>query len=222
MGFLQLLRSIEELLYEIMAWLVFYPRTLGRVIRHPLQMLKYSERELGDASAEQYTDTLSPPLFLMLTILLAHGVELSFGQKVDAPTGVVGKLFANSEETMLLFRSVTFSIFPLMFAVAAVNRSEQDLDRSTLRRPFFSQCYLAALFALVISLLSTALAIGDRNTQMAAIIMIGLAVLIYVGLQAAWLKTRLPMGSIRASLVSLGTFLKATIVVMVVNSALIA
>jgi hypothetical protein len=67
-----------------------------------------------------------------------------------------------------------------------------------------------------------ALAIGDRNIQMAAIIVIGLAVLIYVGLQAAWLKTKLRMGSVRASLVSLGTFLKATIVVMVVNSAFVA
>ena len=136
MGFLQLLRSVEDLLYEIMSWLVFYPRTLWRVMRHPLQMIEYSERELGDTAEEQYTDTLSPPLFLLLSIVLAHGVELSFGQAPSAPKGVMGKLFANSEETLLLFRSVTFSIYPLMFAVAAVKRSAQELDRSTLRRPF--------------------------------------------------------------------------------------
>lgn len=113
MGFLQLLRSIEELLYEIMAWLVFYPRTLGRVIRHPLEMLEYSEREQGDAADEHYNDTLSPPLFLMLTILLDHGVELSFGERAAVSTGVLGKLLANSEETLLLFRSVTFSFILL-------------------------------------------------------------------------------------------------------------
>jgi hypothetical protein len=45
MGFVQLLRSIENLLYEIMTWLVFYPRTLWRVDCHPLAVLSYSDVE---------------------------------------------------------------------------------------------------------------------------------------------------------------------------------
>jgi hypothetical protein len=221
MGFLQLLRSIEELLYEIMAWLVFYPRTLWRVIRHPLKMLEYSEREQGDAEDEQYADALSPPLFLLLTILLAHGVELSFGQRAAAPTGLLGKLFANSEETLLLFRSVTFSIYPLTFAVAAVKRSDRDLDRYSLRRPFFGQCYLAGLFALAVSLFALALTMGNRDIQTAALVAMGLAALIYIGLQAAWLRSHLPTGYARALLISFGTFLRATFLVLVVNSVLV-
>ena len=35
MDFLKIVKSIEELLYEVMAWLVFYPKTLWRVIAHP-------------------------------------------------------------------------------------------------------------------------------------------------------------------------------------------
>ncbi len=41
MSFFQILRSVEDFLYEVMTWLVFYPRTLWRVIRHPRTMAAY-------------------------------------------------------------------------------------------------------------------------------------------------------------------------------------
>jgi hypothetical protein len=221
MGFIGLLRSIEELLYEIMAWLVFYPRTLWRVICHPLEMLAYSDHEQGDAAADQYTDTLSPPLFLMLTILLAHGVELAFGQKPTAPNGVLGTLFANSEEALLLYRSFIFSVYPLMFAIAAVKRGKQDLDRNTLRQPFFSQCYIGALFALMMSVSLTIITSDNHTVRIGALSAFCLTILIYLTLQAVWLRSQLPIGYAHAALVSLGTFLKATLAVAVISSALV-
>ncbi len=64
-----------------MTWLVFYPRTMWRIMAHPAATTRYSEDEETQAAAEQYTDTLSPPLLLMLTILIAHGLELGTGAK---------------------------------------------------------------------------------------------------------------------------------------------
>src|SRR6187401_3303285 len=78
MQFMQLLRSLDELLYEVMGWLVFFPLTLWRTLLHPLQMMEYAGRELGDAEDRQYDDTLSPPLFLLLALLVSHGLELAF------------------------------------------------------------------------------------------------------------------------------------------------
>lgn len=68
MDFLKLFESLDELLYEIMSWLVFYPITLWRAIAHPLRMMNYADAELGDSETEQYTDALSPPLFLLLSL----------------------------------------------------------------------------------------------------------------------------------------------------------
>lgn len=51
MDFLKLIQSLDELLYEIMSWLVFYPVTLWRTLTKPLTMMTYSETELGDAAA---------------------------------------------------------------------------------------------------------------------------------------------------------------------------
>lgn len=72
MDFLKLIQSLDELLYEIMSWLIFYPVTLWRALTKPLKMMDYSEAELGDPADRQYSDTLSPPLFLLLTIALTH------------------------------------------------------------------------------------------------------------------------------------------------------
>jgi hypothetical protein len=49
MDFLKLIRSLDELLYEIMSWLIFYPVTLWRALTRPLKMMDYSDAEQGDA-----------------------------------------------------------------------------------------------------------------------------------------------------------------------------
>ena len=36
MNVLTILRSVEELLYEVMSWLLFYPRTLWTTLTRPL------------------------------------------------------------------------------------------------------------------------------------------------------------------------------------------
>jgi len=35
-------------------------------------MMAYSDAELHEGIEQQYTDTLSPPLFLLLTLILSH------------------------------------------------------------------------------------------------------------------------------------------------------
>ena len=38
MDILRILRSLEEFLYEVMTWLVMYPRTLWRAVRNPVSI----------------------------------------------------------------------------------------------------------------------------------------------------------------------------------------
>lgn len=152
MDFMRILQSLEEFIYEVMTWLLFYPRTMLRVIRRPLLMLSYSDREQKDAAQEQYTDTISPPLFLMITILLSHLIELSSHQhlpKLDSP---IAQQVMASEQNLLIFRSLIFSIYPLMFATARLRREHQTITRETLRAPFYAQCYIAAPAALLLGI----------------------------------------------------------------------
>ena len=77
MNFVQLLKSLDDLLYEVMSWLVFYPITMWRALTRPLKMMNYADTELSDAEDKQYDDTLSPPLFLLLSLFISHAVELA-------------------------------------------------------------------------------------------------------------------------------------------------
>ena len=45
MHFMQLLKSLDELLYEVMSWLVFFPLTLWRTLTQPITMMEYAESQ---------------------------------------------------------------------------------------------------------------------------------------------------------------------------------
>src|SRR5678815_1736439 len=76
MDFMKILKSFEEFIFEAVSWLVFFPLTLWRVVRHPLRMARYADEELSDPLREQFKDALSPPLFLLLALLIAHALEI--------------------------------------------------------------------------------------------------------------------------------------------------
>ena len=103
MNVLTILRSVEELLYEVISWLLFYPRTLWMTVMRPLRTMRYSDSEQRDRPEQQYLETLSPPLFLVLSILLAHGAELAFGLDVERGTSALGRLVTGNEQALLAF-----------------------------------------------------------------------------------------------------------------------
>jgi hypothetical protein len=156
---MNLLKSVEALLYEVVSWLVFYPLTLWRCLRHPLRMMEEVQIELARPPQEQFADGLSPPIFLFLTIVIAHGIDLGFSSKTVA----LGGIFADPRN-LLIFRAVSFSLLPLLLAVQAVRAPGQRLTRTSLRPPFYSQCLIAAPFILSLDL---AMTVGHGRSETA-------------------------------------------------------
>ena len=215
MGFLSLLRSLDELLYEIISWLVFFPLTLWRALRRPLRMMDYADTELADKPVRQYTATLSPPLFLFLALLLAHLVELAVvGENVIVgSTRGISRLI-DSDTNLLIMRALLFSVFPLVMATWLVVRQGIGLDRDTLRPPFYSQCFVAAPFALVISLAGTIMRPGSPWAELAGLCLIVLALIWYGTLQVRWFAMHLKQSRVRSFVdASLGMILSLAIMV---------
>lgn len=152
MDFMRILRSLEEFLYEVMTWLVFYPRTFFRTLFKPLETLEYSRSELHKPEDEQYQDALSAPLFLMLSLIISHLLELALHLDpfVHAPSATA-KIFA-TDQNLIILRSLMFAVFPMLFALEQVKISGQPLTRKSLRGPFFGECYPAAIFGLAFGL----------------------------------------------------------------------
>lgn len=117
MDFIRFIKSLEDFLYEVATWLLFYPRTLWLAFRRPLALAAYSEHELTQDLREQYTDVVSPPLFLLLTLLLVHAMEMLGPPLQSYRSPVIAKLM-DSDVNLLVFRAVAYSLFPLLMAKA--------------------------------------------------------------------------------------------------------
>ncbi|MFC3713239.1 hypothetical protein ACFOMD_11685 [Sphingoaurantiacus capsulatus] len=207
MNFSQLLNSIDELLYEVMSWLVFYPITLWRVLTRPLTTMEYADDELGEREEEQYTDTLSPPLFLLISLLISHGIALALvgdSGLIDQKTGLA--MLVTDDTALLIMRLLLFSLFPLIFATRLLGRRKRPLTRKSLKLPFYSQCYAAAPFALAVGLAATLHTYHHDSTAPAAAIIATVAILWFVIVQSRWYASMLRSGFGRGFLQALISF----------------
>lgn len=199
MNFFSLLKSLDELLYEIMSWLIFYPVTLGRTLVRPLKMMDYSDVEQGDAADEQYNDTLTPPLFLLLTLIIGHAIELSLvGQNEMVGNKVGLSALISDNSSLILLRTATFSIFPLVLAARLVRARGRALDRNSLRAPFYAQCYLAAPFAMMSGLSENFIRLAHPWSEIAGVLLYLFALLWFGTLQILWFRQHLGAGVPRA------------------------
>ncbi len=140
--------------------MLFYPRTLWRVLRHPLALAAQAEAEMSEREEDQFIDLVSPPLFLMLSILLAHALEVGLHANLAPFTSSAAKEVLTSDTNLLIFRAITFSLFPLLMATGLLHRLRRDIDRATLRRPFFLQCFFASPFVVTLSVASVFARLG--------------------------------------------------------------
>jgi len=202
MNFMQWLNSLDDLLYEVMSWLIFFPVTLWRVVTRPLGMMDYANLEVHEKAEEQFTDTISPPLFLVIALLLSHGIELVLGggtNPIVARNDGLASL-VNDNTTLLMLRLVVFSVFPLMLAVRLLRAKSVVLTRSRLRAPFYAQCYAAAPFALLVGM-GTSIAHTHHVWSLPAGSMIAImSVTGYAGVQAAWFARHLDISVANALL----------------------
>lgn len=198
MGFMQFIKSLDDLLYEIMAWLVFYPLTLWRVLRHPWTMMDYAAAQLEEPEGKQFADTLSPPLFLLLSLLLSHALELTYlGQSGLVASNRGLARYVTDDTSLLLLRLMIFSIFPMILATRLVRQQRHKLTRHALQAPFYSQCYLTGPFALVLGAGALLTQLHRPALQPVGLALMASALLWFGGLQIRWFSRKLDVSLLR-------------------------
>lgn len=151
MDLMRLLRSLEEFLYELVGWLVFYPRTFWRILLHPGAIARYTRLELAQEENQQFNETISPVLMLVLSVVLAHALELALQMPLPPNQSPIGQLLFGSEQGLLLTRSAVFSVFALGAALGTLSQQGQAVTRVTLREPFSIQAFLICPFVVLFS-----------------------------------------------------------------------
>jgi hypothetical protein len=199
MNFMQWLNSLDELLFEILSWVIFFPITLWRIIRHPLSMMAYADAQLALPEDDQYGDALSPPIFLVLSLLLAQALELTLvgtNAIVRSRHGLASLVDDNT--SLLLLRLILFGIFPLLMATRLVRKRGAGLDRKALKPPFYAQCYLAAPFALTLGIGGTMMTQPWDRVRLAGVVVAVVALLAYGIVQTRWFAVQLNVPRARA------------------------
>lgn len=215
MIFFHILKSLDELLYELMTWLFFYPVTLWRSVSRPLRMMEYARTELRKKTGDQFRETLRPPIFLLVTLVIAHIVELEVvgdSKLVTSHEGLAD--YINDDTTLIIFRIVAFALFPVMMATIETHLMKERINRSTLQQPFYAQCFLAAPFALALSLASTAIRYSNADLQTAGIIVIAVSSIAYIWTQTRWLRQSTPASGSRALASTLAGFAGCTLLLV--------
>jgi hypothetical protein len=159
-------------------------------------------------------------MFLMLAVLVAHGVELLMHQTV-AGTSELSRTVMGNEESLLLYRSITFAIWPLIATVHLLRRKRVPMTRESLRRPFFMQCYLTAPFAVA---LSTSMVFVRLPGELSTTLGIATGVISagwYLVVQAGWLKVALQRSWLNSVLSALWVFALGTAINMTVGIVLL-
>ena len=195
MDFMKIIESLDEALYTVMGWLVFYPLTLWRALVHPLAMMAYAEREVSDTPEDQYDDAIRPPLFLFLSLLISHGLETLIAGRNALLTSNRGlEALVDTDLALLALRLVLFSLFALLMSVFMLRRQGLKLTHSNLRRPFYGQCFTTAPLALMIGI-ATLLPTLDMSHGRMAGALLGLCTAgWYLAVQSLWFSTRLEIG----------------------------
>lgn len=187
MPFILFLKSFEVLLFEIMSWLVFYPRTMWRALRHPQQMMKRAEAELGLPAAEQFRDVVSPPIFLLLTVIATNGIEVAVvgnNALIDSGIGLAGLITDNT--SLILFRLITFALMPIIAGVFALRMLRRSVDRDTLQPLFYAQCFVTTPVVLACSTGETITRLPETSANIPAALLFAAATVFYIGVEAHW------------------------------------
>ena len=221
MNFMGLLKSLDDLLYEVMSWLIFWPLTLWRAVRHPLAMMRYADDELNDAPEDQYKAVLSPPLFLLLSLIIAHLLEVALvgdSPLLQSRVGLSG--FISNDTDLLAARLAMFSVFPLIMAVRALRSTGRSVTRDTLRLPFYAQCYAATPMALWLSVAGTLLRTNVAGLKVAGLVLFLISIVWFVSVETAWFRRVHRQAYGRALGNALRAYVEAAVIVAVAGTAL--
>jgi hypothetical protein len=185
--FLVFLKSFEVLLFEIMSWIVFYPRTLWRAGRHPLSMMDRSEAELKLPAEQQFKDVVSPPIFLLLTVVAAHAVEVAVvGNSPLIDNGIGLAALIQDNTSLILFRLLAFSSLPIIAAAFALGVMRRPLDRISLQPLFYAQCFVTTPVVLLCSIAETLTRLPQPAANILAALLFGAASAFYIGVETVW------------------------------------
>ena len=199
---LRSLQSLEAFFRKVAAWPISFPRTLWRVLRNPIAVSLYVRQQLAEQPDRRFSGMLSPPLMLILSIVLAHLLGFAIA---DRPSPWI-----SGEWLTLLVLSLSYGLYALMPAMAMLRVRRVRVSPTTLREPFYIQCYLASPLSI---LLIAANLLAGIQVVLAMVLTI-LVCIWYVFSQIALLRRLLDLPLLPSTFIAISRFIVATLIIL--------
>ena len=70
-------KLIEQGVYDVMMWILFFPMTLLRMVAAPRRTLAYVRGQSGLPDDEAFSDAMRPAIFLVIAIIIGAWLDPS-------------------------------------------------------------------------------------------------------------------------------------------------
>jgi hypothetical protein len=152
MDFVKMIQSLQDLVFEIVVWVLLLPKTFFRALLRPDLMVKYVNSEFQKEPEKQFDEFVPPVLFYLMLAVIPAALYTWTGQGAAEESE---PLFGLTENNVLM-SVLTTLISLLIYLVWIEGLNKRPLRRSGLRRLFFIQCYLVTPAQLLYTLLLVA------------------------------------------------------------------
>ena len=152
MDFYKLIKSLDALVFEVLSWLYFYPRTLIRTLLRPVALMADTRKLMDEDDEPAWGDRIGPPLFLALTLVVIHFIEEAMGIEAAAEfENPEIKELMSDDTNLVAMRVILFGVLPLLAAVRELKVRGIEANRIDIEAPFYAQCYAAAGYAVLVN-----------------------------------------------------------------------
>jgi len=135
--------STNDILYEILLWLISIPKTFIRVASSVRWAHNYIDRELIKEIDSQF-DEYTPPIifFLLLAVVPAVSSIPLLARLEEEGDFLMQTLLQLNLESKFLVASVFMAAWPLAASIVIQKLKHEPVSRSGLRNGFYTQAYL--------------------------------------------------------------------------------
>lgn len=147
------IRMLEQLAYELMVWVLFFPLSVVKMVFSPHKTLQYVAGECRKEEDEAYLEGMPPVLFIIIALTIGLVLVPMTPEEMEAAGSgsQLAKTIFDSSFLTLVYRIAIFSCFPIAGAIILDLATTGPVNRKTLKEPFSLHCYVFAPFALVVS-----------------------------------------------------------------------
>lgn len=217
MDFEKFSQVFEQVIYDFLMWVIFFPYTLVRILLKPIAMTREVITELQRPSGEDRFNGLSPPLFLFLCVVgawaLSHSPTLVLA--ASAEKTLAGQVLA-SPENLILFRVIIGCAYPLTGALIYEWLTPGGISHASFRLPLYQQAYVCGPYTLISGVAASYMSLSKTMwVQGLSFGIVALITIWFVATQTRFFKAYTKQSTLISLLLSVGTLLSGWMVALI-------